>query len=90
MGCRYIGMMWDVFVFIVILVGVILVFGLFGVINADFWWSFCYVILIFGMIFGNLLIGILLGLDRFVFGMFIERDEIEFILSYGGMRCEVI
>lgn len=52
------------------------------------WYSPQVVIPLLGMVLGNSLTGISLGLDRFLSELRIRRDEVELVLTLGGSRWE--
>ncbi len=78
---------WITMGFSAFVVGAVVTKGALGVVP---WYNARYVIPLLGMIFGNSLNGISLGLDRFT-GYIKERaGELELIASYGGLRKEVL
>ena len=87
---RYRGATWDALLSISVSAGAILAFALAAVVDAEPWWNPRYAIPILGMILGNSLTGISLGLDRFVSGVLDDRGQIELILTHGGTREEAL
>lgn len=59
-----------------------------GVIQIQPWYDPQYLIPLLGMLLGNTLNGISLGLDRFVEGLVGQRDRIETLLALGATRWE--
>lgn len=68
--------------------GIVTVFGLVAAIHADPWWSPRYALPLFGMILGNIMTGISLGLDNLLGALARERDAIEAQLLLGRDRAE--
>jgi putative ABC transport system permease protein len=63
-------------------------FALFGIMRVAPWYRPQYAIPLLGMILGNTLSGISLGLDRFSGDLQVRRDEIETFLALGATRWE--
>jgi len=59
-----------------------------GILRIQPWYSPQYVIPLLGMVLGNTLNGISLGLDRFIEGLFSQRALIETQLALGATRWE--
>jgi len=68
----------------------VLMFAMVVVVQVEPWWSPRYAIPVLGMILGNSLTGVSLGMDRFVAGLTEERARIELILSHGGTPSEAV
>ena len=85
---RYPGMLWNALV--VILGASFLVTGaaLLGILRVDPWFDPQYLIPLHGMLLGNALNGISLGLDRFTEGCASGRALIESRLALGATRWE--
>jgi putative ABC transport system permease protein len=62
--------------------------ALFAIVRAEPWYRPQYAIPLLGMILGNTLGGISLGLDRFVAELEDRRDEIEMLLTLGATSWE--
>lgn len=62
--------------------------ALIGIVHVDPWYHPQYAIPLLGMILGNTLSGISLGLDRFTNELEARRDEIETALALGATRWE--
>lgn len=65
-----------------------LLFNIFLVIRPDPWYHPQYFIPFLGMILGNSLTGVSLGLDRFNYEMSTKRHQIELTLALGGKKLE--
>lgn len=59
-----------------------------GVVQVDPWWRPQYAVPLLGMILGNTLNGISLGLDRLGEELLRGRDQVETMLALGGSRWE--
>ncbi|HUP18626.1 MAG TPA: iron export ABC transporter permease subunit FetB [Gemmatimonadota bacterium] len=59
-----------------------------GVVRVDPWWEPQYAIPLLGMILGNTLNGISLGLDRLTEELVVRRDRVETLLALGATRWE--
>ncbi len=64
--------------------------ALFGIVSADPWYRPQYAIPLLGMVLGNTLNGIALGMDRLLTGIRQEQGHVEFLLSLGATRWEAI
>jgi putative ABC transport system permease protein len=62
--------------------------GLFGVVQVDPWYKPQYAIPLLGMILGNTLNGISLGLERFNEELMTHRGKVETLLALGATRWE--
>jgi len=62
--------------------------ALIGVLDVDPWWNPQYLIPLLGMLLGNSLTGISLGLDRFLTGVLENRARVEGYLALGATRWE--
>jgi putative ABC transport system permease protein len=63
-------------------------FSMIGVIRVQPWYDPQYLIPMLGMVLGNTLNGISLGLDRFMEGLVNQRDQVETLLALGANRWE--
>ncbi|MFA9460519.1 ABC transporter permease [Thiohalorhabdus sp. Cl-TMA] len=61
-----------------------------GIVSVDPWFRPQYAIPLLGMILGNTLNGIALGMDRVLTGLRREQDHIELLLALGATRREAI
>lgn len=59
-----------------------------GILEPDPWWDPQYLIPLLGMLLGNALTGISLGLDRFLMGVLRDRTRVEGYLALGATRWE--
>ena len=75
---------------IVIVATAFLVTGLsvVGILRPSPWWDPQYLIPLLGMLLGNALTGISLGLDRFLTGVLRDRTRVEGFLALGATRWE--
>jgi len=63
-------------------------YGINFVLEVDPWWKPQYIIPILGMILGNALTGVSLGLETTLEGFSKERDRVESLLAHGATRRE--
>ncbi|NOZ86630.1 MAG: iron export ABC transporter permease subunit FetB [Deltaproteobacteria bacterium] len=61
-----------------------------GVVGVQPWFSPRYVIPLLGMILGNSLTGVALGLDRFLQSLDANREQIELLVVFGASRSEAL
>jgi putative ABC transport system permease protein len=59
-----------------------------GIVRVEPWYDPQYLIPLLGMVLGNTLNGISLGLDRFMEGLNSQRDQVETLLAMGATRWE--
>jgi putative ABC transport system permease protein len=59
-----------------------------GILRPSPWWDPQYLIPLLGMLLGNALTGISLGLDRFLTGVLRGRSQVEGLLALGASRWE--
>lgn len=85
---RFAGVYWDSVVTILASSFLVTGFALLGVIRADPWFDPQYLVPLLGMLLGNALTGISLGLDRFMEGCARERGRVEALLALGATRWE--
>ncbi|MEB3213785.1 MAG: iron export ABC transporter permease subunit FetB [Leptolyngbyaceae bacterium] len=85
---RFAGMYWDSFLSIVASAGLVTGLSLTGIVRVDPWYDPQYLIPILGMILGNTLNGISLGLDRFLTSLVDRQSQIETLLTLGATRWE--
>lgn len=62
--------------------------ALLGILRPSPWWDPQYLIPLLGMLLGNALTGISLGLDRFLEGVLRDRSRVEGYLALGATRWE--
>jgi putative ABC transport system permease protein len=63
-------------------------FAVAGIIRVQPWYDPQYLIPLLGMVLGNTLSGISLGLDRFMDSLATQRDQVETLLALGATRWE--
>jgi len=85
---RFAGIYWDSLLTILAVSFLITGFALLGVLRVEPWWDPQYLIPLLGMLLGNALTGISLGLDRFVDGCVDHRERLESLLALGATRWE--
>ncbi len=78
---------WLTMAFSSLIIGTVVTQGIIGV---KPWYNARYVIPLLGMIFGNSLNGVSLGLDRFMEFVVTRRAELELFLSFGATRKETL
>jgi putative ABC transport system permease protein len=87
-GRRYPGIWWDSVLCIWLASWVITGMALTGIVRVDPWWKAQYAIPLLGMILGNALNGISLGLDRLGEELTGRRGEVELRLALGASRWQ--
>ena len=87
---RYSGIRLDAFITMSVAAIVVGVIVTQAVIKVRPWYDPQYLIPIFGMLFGNSLNGICLGLDRFLEHLRSRRQEVELLLAFGATRSEAL
>jgi len=85
---RFPGIYWDSLVTILAASFLVTGFALLGVLRVEPWFDPQYLIPLLGMLLGNALNGISLGLDRFMEGCARDRGRIESLLALGANRWE--
>jgi putative ABC transport system permease protein len=70
--------------------GLVIVFALTQQIGADPWWSPRFALPLFGMILGNTMTGVSLGLDTLSTGLWRESAAVEARLLLGATRWEAV
>ncbi|MEL6321934.1 MAG: iron export ABC transporter permease subunit FetB [Cyanobacteria bacterium J06626_14] len=87
---RFSGMYWDSLLSILATAGFITGISLIGIVRVDPWYDPQYLIPLLGMILGNTLNGISLGLDRFMTNLIDQQPQIETLLTLGATRWEAV
>jgi putative ABC transport system permease protein len=85
---RYRGMGFDALVSVSASSWLITALGLFAIIHIDPWYRPQYAIPILGMILGNTLTGVSLGLERITEELSARRSQVETLLALGATRWE--
>jgi putative ABC transport system permease protein len=67
---------------------VVTVYGVAGAVRVDPWWTPQYAIPILGMVLGNTLTGVSLGLETVLAGFSKQREEVELLLAHGATPRE--
>jgi putative ABC transport system permease protein len=65
-------------------------YALKGILEIDPWYSPQYLFPLLGMVLGNTINGISLGLDRFMDSLSVRRKEVETLLSLGATSWEAV
>jgi putative ABC transport system permease protein len=85
---RFAGMLLDSFLSILTAAALVSGLALEGILHVQPWYNPQYVIPLLGMVLGNTLNGVSLGLDRFMEDLVRRQAEIELLLSLGATRWE--
>mgnify|MGYP000870023347 FL=1 len=85
---QYGGMRIDTLVSVWVSSWLVAILGLVVVLQVQPWYTPQYVIPIMGMILGNTLTGVSLGLDRITHELVQKREQVEMLLSLGATRWE--
>ncbi|MDJ1183263.1 ABC transporter permease [Roseofilum casamattae] len=85
---RFVGIYWQSLLSILVAAFLITQFSIIGVIRVDPWYDPQYFIPLLGMILGNALNGVSLGLDQFMDNLVANQGQIETLLSLGATRWE--
>ena len=80
---------WGVGIGVMLVTGALVtMYGVAGVIRIEPWWTPQYVIPILGMVLGNTLTGVSLGLETVLAGFSKQREEVELLLAHGATPQE--
>lgn len=85
---RFVGIYWDSLLSILVTGAIVMGWGLGVTVQVEPWYDPQYFIPMLGMVLGNTLTGISLGLDRFMDGLVAQQAQIETLLSLGADRWE--
>lgn len=85
---KFVGIYWNSVLSILVATALISQISILGIIRVSPWYDPQYFIPIIGMLLGNILNGISLGLDRFLEGLVTQRDQVEMLLAHGATRWE--
>jgi len=85
---RFAGIYWNSLLSVLVSASLVTSFALLGIIQVEPWYDPQYLIPLLGMVLGNTLNGISLGLDRFMEGLISQRDQVETLLALGATRWE--
>lgn len=85
---KFAGIYWNSVLSILVAAGLVTQASIHGIIRVSPWYDPQYLIPMLGMVLGNILNGISLGLDRFLEGLVTQRAEIEMLLAHGATRWE--
>lgn len=85
---RFAGIYWHSLLSVLTASALVTGFAMVGIIRVQPWYDPQYLIPMLGMVLGNTLNGISLGLDRFLEGLTAQRDQVETLLALGATRWE--
>ncbi|WP_035985053.1 ABC transporter permease [Leptolyngbya sp. KIOST-1] len=85
---RFVGIYWNSLLSVLGASALVTGFAMVGIIRVQPWYDPQYLIPMLGMVLGNTLNGISLGLDRFMEGLIGQRDQVETLLALGATRWE--
>ncbi len=85
---RFSGIYWNSLLSVLAASSIVTSLTVGGLIQVHPWYNPQYLIPLLGMVLGNTLNGISLGLDRFMDGLIGQRDQIETRLALGATRWE--
>lgn len=85
---RFAGIYWQSLLSVLTASALVTGFAMVGIIRVQPWYDPQYLIPLLGMVLGNTLNGISLGLDRFLEGLVTQRDQVETLLALGATRWE--
>lgn len=85
---RFVGIYWNSLLSVLASSALVTGFAMAGIIQVQPWYDPQYLIPLLGMVLGNTLNGISLGLDRFMEGLASQQDQVEMLLTLGATRWE--
>lgn len=85
---RFAGIYWNSLLSVLASSALVTGLAVGGIIQVQPWYDPQYLIPLLGMVLGNTLNGISLGLDRFMEGLISQRDQVETLLTLGATRWE--
>jgi putative ABC transport system permease protein len=85
---RFVGIYWSSLLSVLTAAAIVTSFAMGGIIQVQPWYDPQYLIPMLGMVLGNTLNGISLGLDRFIDSLINQKDQIETLLALGATRWE--
>ncbi len=85
---RFPGIYWNSLLSVLVSAGLVTGLSVRGIIQVQPWFDPQYLIPLLGMVLGNTLTGISLGLDRFMEEVNTQRNQIETLLTLGATRWE--
>ena len=85
---RYDGIGVTAFVSLLLSCGLTALLAVAVILGVEPWWSARYLVPLTGMVLGNALTGISLGLDRALHTLHEQRERVEVILAFGGRPWE--
>ncbi|MFQ4140150.1 ABC transporter permease [Nodosilinea sp. PGN35] len=85
---RFAGIYWNSLLSVLVASALVTGFAMVSIIGVRPWYDPQYLIPLLGMVLGNTLNGISLGLDRFMEDLVAQRDQVETLLALGASRWE--
>ncbi|NJL44655.1 MAG: iron export ABC transporter permease subunit FetB [Leptolyngbyaceae cyanobacterium SM2_3_12] len=85
---RFVGIYWNSLLSVLASSALVTGFAMVGILRVQPWYDPQYLIPLLGMVLGNTLNGISLGLDRFMQGLINQQAQIETLLALGATRWE--
>ncbi|MBE9109931.1 iron export ABC transporter permease subunit FetB [Nodosilinea sp. LEGE 07298] len=85
---RFAGIYWHSLLSVLSASALVTGFAMVGIIRVQPWYDPQYLIPLMGMVLGNTLNGISLGLDRFMEGLIAQQGQVETLLALGATRWE--
>ncbi|MEO0534017.1 MAG: iron export ABC transporter permease subunit FetB [Cyanobacteria bacterium P01_A01_bin.123] len=85
---RFAGMYWNSVLSVLVAAAIVTGLALGAIIRVDPWYDPQYLIPLLGMVLGNTLNGVSLGLDRFMASLVNQQTQVETLLALGATRWE--
>ena len=85
---RFVGIYWNSILSTLTAAAVVTGIAVGGIVRVNPWYDPQYLIPLLGMVLGNTLNGISLGLDRFMEGLVNQKNQVETLLTLGATRWE--
>lgn len=85
---RFVGIYWNSVLSTLTAAAVVTGIAVGGIVRVNLWYDPQYLIPLLGMVLGNTLNGISLGLDRFMEGLVNQQNQVETLLTLGATRWE--
>ena len=85
---RFVGIYWNSILSTLTAAAVVTGIAVGGIVRVNPWYDPQYLIPLLGMVLGNTLNGISLGLDRFIEGLVNQQNQVETLLTLGATRWE--
>jgi len=85
---RFVGIYWNSLLSVLVSAALVTGLAMGGIVQVEPWYDPQYLIPLLGMVLGNTLTGISLGLDHFMERLTSQRHQIETLLTLGATRWE--